>query len=234
MPADRETLARSVLALDTCGRGAHVALLANDDLRLASRSARKGEGVDVAGLVRELLEAAGIEVAQVDRIAVTTGPGSFTGVRVGLALVRGLAIVDRTQVVGYGSLALLARAAPEDCGPGLCALLDAGQEKSYVAAYRRVGADLEEIREPSLVSHAALAGLFGADLAGFVAVHTEEEPWISLEASHVAVPANRAGALARWARTVPGRAASEVLPTYVGASHAHPNRNRVARAGGIE
>jgi tRNA threonylcarbamoyladenosine biosynthesis protein TsaB len=59
-------------------------------------------------LVADLLAAAAVQPSQIDRIAVTTGPGGFTGVRVGVAFARGFALVHGTPVVGIDTLTALA------------------------------------------------------------------------------------------------------------------------------
>jgi tRNA threonylcarbamoyladenosine biosynthesis protein TsaB len=94
-----------ILGINTVGDACDAALL--EDARvIASRSEPMQQGHDarLAPLVVELLAEAGVGVGQIERIAVIVGPGSFAGVRVGVAFARGLALALETEVVGVTSL----------------------------------------------------------------------------------------------------------------------------------
>lgn len=76
-------------------------------------------------MVREAMASAGLSFAELDRIVVTVGPGSFTGLRIGVAFAKGLALAHDTPVVGVGTLAALAAS---DAAPGLkAAVIEAGR-----------------------------------------------------------------------------------------------------------
>jgi len=97
-----------VLGINTVGNACDAALL--DDARvIASRSEPMEQGHDarLALLVAELMGEAGVGVGQIERIAVIIGPGSFAGVRVGVAFARGLALALETPAVGVTSLEAL-------------------------------------------------------------------------------------------------------------------------------
>jgi len=64
----------------------------------------RGQDVRLAGLVAEACAEAGVTLAQIDRFGVVTGPGSFTGVRVGVAFARGLALATGASCIGVTSL----------------------------------------------------------------------------------------------------------------------------------
>ena len=75
-------------------------------------------------------------MAGVDAVAVTLGPGSFTGLRVGIATALGLARAGAGRVVGVGTLPALARAAGTQApGTWVCACLDAGRGEVYASAF---------------------------------------------------------------------------------------------------
>ena len=100
-----------VLAIDTALDGCAVAIV-RDETTLASISEpmQRGQAERLAPMAREAVEAAGVRLAEIDRIAVTTGPGSFTGVRVGLSFARALALALGIPCVGVSTLEALALA----------------------------------------------------------------------------------------------------------------------------
>ena len=85
--------------------------------------------------VRSLLKAARLAPGELDALAVSLGPGSFTGVRVGIATVKGLAIATGKPVVGFSSLAMLAMNLPFS-SPDVAAMFDARKSEIYAALYR--------------------------------------------------------------------------------------------------
>ena len=96
----------------------------------------------------ELLSDANLRVEDLAGLGVTVGPGSYTGVRIGLALARGLSLVDRIPVVGIGSLELLALARPRD-DVRVCALLDAGARVILRRSLRSSGRRADRARGPA-------------------------------------------------------------------------------------
>jgi len=117
-----------MLAVDTCGAEGSVAV-AHDGEVVARRSLPGRETQERLMLsVRECLAGVGIAVSALDLLAVMTGPGSFTGVRIGVAAVKGLAEGLGIPVVGVSRLHLMASLA----GSGAVAWLDAGRGDVYV------------------------------------------------------------------------------------------------------
>ena len=109
-----------------------------DDERLLSAYellADYPHAVELPDAVKRVLTAAQTDLEHVDAIAVDLGPGSFTGLRIGLAFVKALAFSAKKVVVGVPSLDVLAANAP--FSPGLIApLLDAKQKNVYAALYQ--------------------------------------------------------------------------------------------------
>ena len=94
-----------ILALDSTGPDCS-ACLTRDDTVLAYASERIGRGhaERLAPMVADLFEEAGVEPSAVDRLAVCTGPGSFTGLRVALSMAKGFALPRRLPVLGFDAL----------------------------------------------------------------------------------------------------------------------------------
>ena len=86
-------------------------------------------------LARTLLDRAGLAFADLDLIAVGTGPGSFTGLRIGLALAKGLAFAGGLPVVGVPTLEALAWVVDAEPGATVCAALDARKREVYAALF---------------------------------------------------------------------------------------------------
>ena len=84
--------------------------------------------------IRSILQTAGLNLGEVAGLAVTVGPGSFTGIRVGLATVRGLAHATGRPVAGISTLRALAGAAGRGPAP-VAAWLDAGRGEVYAALF---------------------------------------------------------------------------------------------------
>ncbi len=95
--------------------------------------------------VEFLLKTAGWKPADVEGYAVTTGPGSFTGLRVGLSTVQGLALASGRPCLGISSLDVLARRIV-GCAESLVALVDGHRDQVYAALYNRAGDALGEPR----------------------------------------------------------------------------------------
>jgi len=200
----------------------------------AAPDATDARADDAAALAEGLLRAAGRRVDELTGIGVTIGPGSYTGVRIGLALVRGLSIVDHIPVVGAGTLELLATAAevPEE---RIGAVLDAGADKLYVAVFERLGDGLRGVLEPQVVGRSELATLIDDRFGNVALVRSGDEPEVVCGRPVVAVPGDRriatlADLSARRLQRGDGTPADRVLPRYVGTSGAQPNRNKVATA----
>jgi len=122
-----------VLAIDTSLDACSVAIL-RDGVVLASCSEpmQRGQAERLAPMVQEIAQGAGIAFADLDRIAVTTGPGSFTGVRVGLSFARALALAVGKPCIGVSTLEALALA---EGRPGLRAALIETPGAAYFALY---------------------------------------------------------------------------------------------------
>lgn len=109
----------------------------------------------VLSLVDEALAAADLRLADLDLLAVSIGPGSFTGLRIGVATIKGLALATGLPVVEVPTLEAYATALGRRAGT-IWTLLDARKGEVYAAAYRWEAQGVVEIVPPAAVAPAAL------------------------------------------------------------------------------
>lgn len=124
-----------LLAVDTSTRAIGLALY--DGVQVLSESiwvSQDYHTVELAPAVREMLEKCGVEVPSLDALAVAIGPGSFTGLRIGLALVKGMAMVHHVPLVGIPTLDVLAAAQSLRDEP-MAAVLQSGRGRLAVGWY---------------------------------------------------------------------------------------------------
>lgn len=124
-----------ILALDTSGKAASVALLEDASLIQEVTINREIHHSEVLlpaidGLCRET----GVPVESIDLFACTTGPGSFTGLRIGLSTIKGLALGEGKPVAGVSTLEALSLNADASSLP-VCPMLDARKNQVYAALY---------------------------------------------------------------------------------------------------
>ncbi|OOG68347.1 tRNA (adenosine(37)-N6)-threonylcarbamoyltransferase complex dimerization subunit type 1 TsaB [Sinorhizobium sp. A49] len=137
-----------VLAIDTSGSGCSAAIYdSGSDAILGQSGANIGRGhaERLMEFVDEALASADRPIGDIDRIAVTIGPGSFTGIRVGVATARGLALALGKPAVGISSLHVLAQEA-RAAAPGKAVLvaIDAKRDEVYVQAFDAAGRAVTE------------------------------------------------------------------------------------------
>ncbi len=122
-----------VLGIDTSLDACSVAIVRDGEtLAHLHEQMTRGQAERLAPMVREAAEQAGVAFAELDRITVTTGPGSFTGVRVGLSFARALALAIRKPCIGVSTLEALALQTGEE---GARAALIETPGASYFARY---------------------------------------------------------------------------------------------------
>lgn len=128
-----------ILAVDTALGACSVAVL-EDEAVLAHRFEvmARGHAEALAPMVEAAMAEAGVAFSALDRLAVTTGPGTFTGQRVGLAFMRGLRLVLKRPLIGVTTLEAMAAAAlAETDAPVAAALHDARRGEVYLEAVTR-------------------------------------------------------------------------------------------------
>jgi tRNA threonylcarbamoyl adenosine modification protein YeaZ len=143
-----------VLAIDTALEACSVAVpdldrggvIASETTVMA-----RGHAEAVMPMIARVMDAAGIEFADLDRVAVTTGPGSFTGLRVGISAARGIALAAGKPALGLSTLAgFAAPLIAEDDSTQVVAAIDARHDHVYLQVFGAAGRTLVAPRIASL------------------------------------------------------------------------------------
>ncbi|HEY4030098.1 MAG TPA: tRNA (adenosine(37)-N6)-threonylcarbamoyltransferase complex dimerization subunit type 1 TsaB [Caulobacteraceae bacterium] len=148
-----------ILGLDTALGACSVAVTRDGEvLAAASEPMLRGHQERLAPMTAEVMAQAGLPFSALDRVGVTVGPGSFTGLRVGLAFAKGLGLALGKPCVGVGTLEALAASSP---GPGLtAAVIDARREQVYLQAFESGRAVMAPDALPVATAAARLAELW--------------------------------------------------------------------------
>lgn len=143
--------AGAILAIDAAGHSCSVALwrqggIAAEERRVMSH----GQAAELLPMVERVMQAGGLDLRQVAEVAVSVGPGGFTGLRIGLATARGLALAIGCPVVGISSFqATAGTLLASDIPAGdILAVLDSRRAEPYLA---RLGPDLAFRQPPKLM-----------------------------------------------------------------------------------
>lgn len=134
-----------ILAIDTCFNACSVALGREGRLWHEQQRMRQGHAEALLPMIDRVVTNAGIAMGEIERIGVTHGPGTFTGVRTGLAAARGLALANGIAAVGFSSLLAIGIAAEGN----VAVVMDAGRGRLFLQI---VGVGGEEVTPPLLLS----------------------------------------------------------------------------------
>lgn len=140
-----------ILAIDTALEACAVAVLDTDAGSLRAHEAQpmaRGHAEALMPMVERVMKAAELPFADLGRIAVTVGPGSFTGLRVGISAARGLALAAEKPVVGVTTLSAYAAPYLSDTGGPIISLIDARHDHVYMQV---VGGDGTALVRPCIV-----------------------------------------------------------------------------------
>jgi tRNA threonylcarbamoyladenosine biosynthesis protein TsaB len=154
-----------ILAIDTALDACAACVLDTNAGRLMARESlamKRGHAEALMPLIAGVIKDAGIAFAGLDRIAVTTGPGSFTGLRVGLSAARGIALAASKPVVGVTTLtAYAAPVVSENGGQPVISAIDARHDQVY---FQVVSGDGSLLIGPTVapIEEALGASRFGA------------------------------------------------------------------------
>jgi tRNA threonylcarbamoyladenosine biosynthesis protein TsaB len=149
-----------ILAVDTASGSGSVAVADGDNyLAEIATARRETHSRYLMTLIDRALQLSGLSLKEIDGFAVTAGPGSFTGLRIGISTVKGLAWVTQKPAVGISSLEALAVQAAPTCRL-VCSMLDARNQEVYFGRYRFMEGRLKhEVGEQAASPAAAIAGI---------------------------------------------------------------------------
>lgn len=144
-----------ILHIDTATENASICLSKNKEI-LGFRESReqKNHASFVQPAIQDLMQESGISLAALDSVAVSAGPGSYTGLRVGLASAKGICFALGKPLICLGTLQIIAACMREewlatgndrDAAPIVCPMIDARRMEVFTAQYTLA---LDEIREP--------------------------------------------------------------------------------------
>jgi len=154
-----------VLGIETSTTSVSVALVERGQVILERAHDRPKQSAErLLPLIAELLSEAGWPRRSLERLGVSVGPGSFTGVRVGIACAQGLSLGLGVPLVGVTSLRAMARAVPLSLPGVRCAVLDARRAEVFAAGYA-AGPRAVQVLRPQAVPALGAAQTLQAQLA---------------------------------------------------------------------
>jgi tRNA threonylcarbamoyladenosine biosynthesis protein TsaB len=190
-----------VLAVDTTFGACSAAVMVGERV-LASRFVvmARGHAEALAPMVEDVMEEAGLEFAELGLLAVTTGPGSFTGQRVGLAFMRGLKVALKKPLAGVTSTAAMAQQALAESGLKVAAAVhDAKRGEVYFESTAGHDAQILPVADAvalltpfaslALAGTAAPAIALSLPLAQVLAITAPDARWVARLAQTITGPA---------------------------------------------
>ena len=145
-----------ILAIDTSTASGSIALLEDNQLIAETTThIQKTHAERLLPSIKNLFDTIGARIEEVDGFALTTGPGSFTGLRIGLSTIKGLAWSLNKPVVGVSTLEAMAMNIPYADKP-ICPVLDARKKEVYAGIYKFQDAECSCIMPDTAISPTAL------------------------------------------------------------------------------
>ncbi|MHC3401009.1 tRNA (adenosine(37)-N6)-threonylcarbamoyltransferase complex dimerization subunit type 1 TsaB [Aeromonas veronii] len=155
-----------ILAVDTATEACSAALLVGDKLFSRWEEAPRDHTRKILPMVQAVLEDAGISLSDLDAIAFGRGPGSFTGVRIGISVAQGLAFGVGVPLIGISTLAAMAQGAYRlDGAEQVLTAIDARMNEVYFGRYELIDGRMQLVGDEVVSEPAALVDVRGK-LAG--------------------------------------------------------------------
>jgi len=224
-----------ILAIDTALDACAAGVLDTDAGKLIgqeSEAMKRGHAEALMPLIARVMKASGIAFAGLDRIAVTTGPGSFTGLRVGLSAARGIALAANKPVAGVTTLtAYAAPVVSQNAEHPVISAIDARHDHVY---FQAVSGDGSLLIRPQVapIEEALGASRFGAAyLVGNAAgVLADRWPADALPPLKVDVQAAPDIAWVAWLGAAVSPNTAPARPFYLRAPDAKPSKDPLQKA----
>lgn len=140
-----------VLGIDTATSRASVGLWADGSIVAEEHVPSRSHAASLLPLIDKVLKVSGTRIESVDSLAVSAGPGSFSGLRVGLSVAKGIAFASGTRLLAVSTLEALAFSLVGRQGT-ICALLDAHKEELYMGCFEARDGELQRRCEDQAVS----------------------------------------------------------------------------------
>src|SRR5258705_10091745 len=139
-----------ILNIDTAVDIASVCLAKDAEvLSIAKNEKQKDHAAWLHIAIKEIFEKNNLELRSVDVIAVTGGPGSYTGLRIGMAKAKGICYALNKPLITLNTLLVMANAAKEEISDLLCPMIDARRMEVFAAIYTK---DLQVVKEPIAIT----------------------------------------------------------------------------------
>ncbi len=224
-----------ILAIDTALDACAAGVLDTDAGRLIARESlpmKRGHAEALMPLIARVIKQSGIGFAELDRIAVTTGPGSFTGLRVGLSAARRIALAAGKPVVGVTTLAVYAAPIVNEGGEHpVISAIDARHDHVFLQVVAGNGTSLLWPRLAS-IEEALEAARFGAPYLVGNAAKILGERWPTDAPVPIRVDAQAAPEIAwvGWLGAAVSPDAAPARPYYLRAPDAKPQKDMLRQA----
>ena len=139
-----------ILGIDTSTMAANVAVLEDDKLICEyTINTKKTHSQKLMPMIENMLKLSDLDIKEIDAIAICVGPGSFTGLRIGMATAKAMAHVNNIPLIGVNSLEILG-ANMHLCNRNICSILDAQRNQVYMNKYILKDDKITELEEISI------------------------------------------------------------------------------------
>jgi tRNA threonylcarbamoyladenosine biosynthesis protein TsaB len=225
----------SVLAIDTAHAAVSACIMGADGVVRASETVpmTRGHSEVLLPLVERVRSAAGVEFADLSRVGCIVGPGSFTGIRIGISAARAIGLACGIPVIGVASLpALAAPLIGNDSGYVIAAAIDAKHGQVYVQGFSAKGHSVLPPRIAKVRDAVRALGAGPIRLVGSGAAMMAIEAWsMGMEADVIADAASPEIAFVARLALLADPAQAPARPFYLKAPDAQPqSRGLIARA----
>lgn len=225
----------TILAFETSAKAASVALV-SDGLLLGEYFQNNGQthSRTVMKMAEDLLGNCDLSAGDIDAVACAIGPGSFTGVRIGLAAAKGFAWGREIPLIGVSTLEAMVRNVA--CADGVyCAAMDARRDQVYTAVFENRSGNLSRLTDDMAIAVEELGNILNSTGSGKFIVGDGaalcynilgKEMQLNLLPEHMRMQSAAGVALVAWEKYLSGDygSAAEVVPNYLRLSQAERER----------